>query len=67
VSVLDEATRAKLSDRDGHRLVILAALSAAGMGWREAGELLAGTPELAFDAVQGSPEATTEATEASTR
>ncbi|WP_434315372.1 TetR/AcrR family transcriptional regulator [Leifsonia sp. P73] len=62
VSVLDEATRAKLTHRDGHRLVILAALSAAGMGWREAGELLAGTPELAFDAVQGASQASTEAT-----
>jgi AcrR family transcriptional regulator len=52
VSVLDEATRAGLSDRAGHRLVILAALSAAGMGWHEAGDLLDSTPALAFDAVQ---------------
>lgn len=51
VSVLDEATRAGLSDRAGHRLVILAALSAAGLSWREAGALLAETPELAFEAV----------------
>ena len=53
VSVLDEATRAGLSDRAGHRLVVLAALSASGMGWREAGALLDDTPELAFEAVQG--------------
>ncbi|WP_020076591.1 TetR/AcrR family transcriptional regulator [Cryocola sp. 340MFSha3.1] len=48
VSVLDEATRARLSPEAGHRLVMLAGLGAAGMGWREAGELIASTPELAF-------------------
>ena len=48
VSVLDEATRARLSPEAGHRLVMLAGLSAAGMGWREAGELIASTPELAY-------------------
>lgn len=53
VSVLEEATRSGLSDRAGHRLVVLAALSAAGMAWREAGALLDETPELAFEAVQG--------------
>lgn len=53
VSVLDEATRAKLSPEAGHRLVMLAGLSAAGMGWREAGALIETTPELAFEAVQG--------------
>lgn len=52
VSVLDEATRAQLSDRAGHRLVMLAGLGAAGMGWREAGALIEATPELAFEAVQ---------------
>nr|WP_236609587.1 TetR/AcrR family transcriptional regulator [Leifsonia xyli] len=52
VSVLDEATRTGLSDADGHRLVMLAGLSAAGMGWQEAGTLIDGTPELAFEAVQ---------------
>jgi AcrR family transcriptional regulator len=56
VSVLDEATRTGLSDRAGHRLVILAALSAAGMGWREAGALLDETPELAFAAVHSQRE-----------
>ena len=53
VSVLDEATRAKLSPQAGHRLVMLAGLSAAGTGWREAGALIETTPELAFEAVQG--------------
>ncbi|WP_158866639.1 TetR/AcrR family transcriptional regulator [Leifsonia sp. AG29] len=53
VSVLDEATRAGLSDREGHRLVMLAALSAAGMGWREAGALIEATPDLAFETIQG--------------
>lgn len=48
VSVLDEATRARLSPEAGHRLVMLAGLGAAGMSWREAGELIASTPELAF-------------------
>ena len=50
VSVLDEATRARLSPEAGHRLVMLAGLGAAGMSWREAGELIASTPELAFTA-----------------
>ncbi|WP_374009350.1 TetR/AcrR family transcriptional regulator [Leifsonia sp. LS-T14] len=50
VSVLDEATRARLTPEAGHRLVMLAGLGAAGMGWREAGELIASTPELAFTA-----------------
>ena len=48
VSVLDEATRARLSPEAGHRLVMLAGLGAAGMSWREAGERIASTPELAF-------------------
>jgi AcrR family transcriptional regulator len=50
VSVLDEATRARLTPEAGHRLVMLAGLGAAGMGWREAGELIASAPELAFGA-----------------
>ncbi|RDV45065.1 TetR/AcrR family transcriptional regulator [Leifsonia sp. ku-ls] len=53
VSVLDEATRARLTPEAGHRLVMLAGLSAAGLGWREAGELIASTPELAFSATEG--------------
>jgi AcrR family transcriptional regulator len=48
VSVLDEATRARLTPEAGHRLVMLAGLSAAGLGWREADELIASTPELTF-------------------
>jgi AcrR family transcriptional regulator len=53
VSVLDEATRARLTPEAGHRLVMLAGLSAAGLGWREADELIASTPELAFSATEG--------------
>ena len=53
VSVLDEATRARLTPEAGHRLVMLAGLGAAGLGWREAGELIASTPELAFGAASG--------------
>ena len=48
VGVLDEATRTGLSRAAGHRLVMLAGLSAAGLGWREADALIDGTPELAF-------------------
>ncbi|WP_085371363.1 TetR/AcrR family transcriptional regulator [Leifsonia sp. NCR5] len=51
VSVLDEAMRAKLTNGEGHRLVMLAGLSAAGLSWREAGALIAETPELAFQEV----------------
>ncbi|ODA90034.1 TetR family transcriptional regulator [Leifsonia xyli subsp. xyli] len=51
VSVLDEATRTGLSDADGHRLVMLAGLSAAGVGWQAAGTLIDETPELAFGAL----------------
>src|SRR4051794_8556280 len=53
VSVLDEATRSRLTPEAGHRLVMLAGVGAAGMGWREAGELIASTPELAFGAGAG--------------
>ncbi|MFF1632715.1 TetR/AcrR family transcriptional regulator [Leifsonia sp. NPDC058248] len=48
ISVLDDATRTGLSREAGHQLVMLAGLSAAGLGWREADALIAGTPELAF-------------------
>lgn len=51
VSVLDEAMRAKLTNSEGHTLVMLAGLSAAGLSWREAGALIADTPELAFQEV----------------
>lgn len=48
LDVLAEATHEGLGRRAGHELVMLAALSVAGLGWREAGELVAATPELAF-------------------
>lgn len=48
VAVLDEATRSGLSDAEGHRLVMLSGLGAAGLGWREAEELIAITPELHY-------------------
>ena len=48
LDVLAEATHDGLDDRRGHELVILVALSAAGLGWREAGDLVAATPELAY-------------------
>jgi AcrR family transcriptional regulator len=48
LSVLDEAVRADISYEEGHRLVMLVALSTAGLSWREAGELIAASPELAL-------------------
>ncbi len=48
VAVLDEATRAGLSREAGHRLVMLAGLAAAGLGWQEADALIDTTPELVF-------------------
>jgi len=36
LTVLDEATRAETSQEDGHRMVVLSALGAAGLGWRDA-------------------------------
>lgn len=51
VSVLTEATRTGLDARAGHTLVMVAALSMAGLGWRDADELVATTPELAFESV----------------
>ncbi|MFF1879485.1 TetR/AcrR family transcriptional regulator [Leifsonia sp. NPDC058230] len=48
IAVLDEATRTGLSRDAGHRLVMLSGLSAAGLGWRDADELVAETPELAL-------------------
>ncbi|WP_431278537.1 TetR/AcrR family transcriptional regulator [Leifsonia poae] len=49
IAVLDEATRTGLSREAGHRLVMLAGLSAAGLGWREADQLVEETPVLAFE------------------
>ncbi|WP_243062038.1 TetR/AcrR family transcriptional regulator [Humibacter sp. RRB41] len=48
LDVLTEATHDGLDDRAGHALVMVAALSVAGLGWREANELVAATPELAY-------------------
>jgi len=48
LDVLTEATHAGLSDRNGHELVMITALSVAGLGWREADDLVASAPELAY-------------------
>ncbi|KJC64949.1 TetR/AcrR family transcriptional regulator [Agreia bicolorata] len=56
VSVLDEAVRDDISYEEGHRLVMLVALSTAGLSWREAAELIDASPELALEA---QPEAST--------
>jgi AcrR family transcriptional regulator len=40
-TVLDEATRSRLSREQGVRLVVLAGLGALGLGWREADAFLA--------------------------
>ncbi|MBF4634901.1 TetR/AcrR family transcriptional regulator [Agreia pratensis] len=50
LSVLDEAVRDDISHGEGHRLVILVALSTAGLSWREAAELIDASPELALEA-----------------
>lgn len=47
IAVLDEATRTGLSTQEGHRLVMLSSLSAAGLGWRDVDTLLETTSELA--------------------
>ncbi len=62
VAVLDEAARTGLSREAGHRLVMLAGLGAAGLGWREADALVDGTPELAFGAVGNAGNARTAGT-----
>jgi len=41
LTVLDEATRGPLSREHGRRLVVLGALGACGLDWREAGAILA--------------------------
>jgi AcrR family transcriptional regulator len=46
VSVLDEAVRFPLSRAEGHRLVMLSALGAAGLSWREADAVIGSAPEL---------------------
>ncbi|WP_400997283.1 TetR/AcrR family transcriptional regulator [Agromyces sp. GXQ0307] len=47
IAVLAEASRHDLPDAEGRRLVMLAVLGTAGLSWREAGALVAATPELA--------------------
>ncbi len=47
IGVLAEATHEGLGERAGHQLVMITALSVAGLGWHEADELVATTPELA--------------------
>jgi AcrR family transcriptional regulator len=46
VSVLDEAVRFPLSRAEGHRLVMLSALGAAGLSWREADAVIGSAPQL---------------------
>ncbi|MEA9984053.1 MULTISPECIES: TetR/AcrR family transcriptional regulator [Subtercola] len=46
LSVLDEAVRHSLSRAEGHRLVMLAGLGAAGLSWREATAVVTDNPEL---------------------
>ncbi len=49
-SVLDEATRSRLSRTEGLRLVVLAGLGALGLGWRDADAFLAAhAAELALE------------------
>lgn len=49
-SVLDEATRSRLTRTDGVRLVVLSGLGALGLGWREADAFLAAhAPELGLE------------------
>ncbi|GAA1507932.1 AcrR family transcriptional regulator [Agromyces terreus] len=50
IAVLLEASVARLTDAEGHRLVMLSVLSTAGLDWRAAGALIAAAPELAFEA-----------------
>lgn len=63
LSVLDEAVRDDISHDEGHRLVMLVALSTAGLSWREAAALIDASPELALEA---QPEASTRLSEQST-
>lgn len=48
LDVLAEATHDGLDDRAGHQLVMLAALGVAGLGWKDADDLIADAPELAY-------------------
>ena len=48
LDVLTEATHDGLDARAGHTLVMVTALSVAGLGWREADALVEETPDLAY-------------------
>lgn len=48
LAVLDEATATGMSERSGHRLVMLAVLGTSGLDWRSAGDLIDTTPVLAY-------------------
>lgn len=50
LTVLDEATRTRASRQRGHRLVMLTALSTAGLSWRAASELVSAHPSLHISA-----------------
>lgn len=49
LAVLLESGRTAMPDAEGRRLVMLSVLGTAGLGWREAGALIDGTPELAAE------------------
>jgi AcrR family transcriptional regulator len=66
LAVLDESARTSMSARTGHALVMRAGLSAAGLGWREADELIRSTPGLAYSA-PAATSAASRATSAATR
>jgi AcrR family transcriptional regulator len=57
ISVLAEASDRALAGAAGHRLVMLAVLSTLGLGWREAGALVAAHPELGPELVPAPEEA----------
>jgi AcrR family transcriptional regulator len=48
LSVLDEAIRADLSNREGHRLVMLATLGTVGLSWHESNAVIKHHAELQF-------------------
>ncbi|MCU1479205.1 MAG: putative TetR-family transcriptional regulator [Subtercola sp.] len=57
LSVLDEAIRADLSNREGHRLVMLATLGTVGLSWHESNAVIKRHAELQFvEAPTGSGE-----------
>jgi AcrR family transcriptional regulator len=55
LAVLDEAAQQNITREAGHRLVMLSGLGAAGLGWREADDLIDRTPQLAFTGDSGNP------------